>query len=548
MGGRCYIAIDAKSFYASVELADRGLDPLTVNLVVADPSRTEKTICLAVSPSLKALGIPGRARLFEVREKVGRVNAERFRTAMRRGLLPRDPETGRYRFSGSSFDAPSLEKDPSLELTYITAPPRMLLYEQVSARIFSIYSGYVSPEDIHVYSIDEVFLDVTAYLKTYGVTARELAGRMIRHVLRETGITAAAGIGTNLYLAKAAMDIMAKRVPPDRDGVRIAELDEMTYREKLWCHTPLTDFWRVGRGTAARLRKLNCLTMGDVARQSVRDESVLYRAFGVNAELLIDHAWGWEPAEISAVKAYRPETNSLSSGQILAEPYDFEKGRLIVKEMAESMAMDLVSKGLVTRQMALTVDYDRTSITLDRQGRTAKETVYRVTKTGQPYQGTVGTDWYGRPAPKHAHGSENMDRWTSAASAVRAAVLAVYDRTVDRDLTVRRVTVAACGVIPEDRIPQDKPEQLSLLVDYDALERERKERQAAEDKERRLQKAALAIRGRFGKNAVLKGMDLLEGGTARERNGQIGGHRAGTADLSPAGDAEKTPEGGGRHD
>ena len=377
---RQYIAVDAKSFYASVELVDRGLDPLTTNLVVADLSRTEKTICLAVSPSLKAHGIPGRARLFEVVERVKQVNAARFQRALRLGVLPKDPETGEYRFAGASFDAPALAADQSLELAYIVAPPRMILYEKISTQIFSIYSKYISPEDIHVYSIDEVFLDVTAYLKTYGVTARELAIRMIRDVLNTTGITATAGIGTNMYLAKVAMDIVAKHVPPDRDGVRIAELDEQSYRETLWYHTPLTDFWRVGKGIAARLKKLNCFTMGDIARQSILDESVLYKALGINAELLIDHAWGWEPTEISVVKAYQPESNSISSGQVLSEPYDFEKGRLIVKEMTEQMALDLVRKGAVTRQMALMIDYDPSSLTRIQRARTPDEDIYTKPK------------------------------------------------------------------------------------------------------------------------------------------------------------------------
>ena len=376
------IAIDLKSFYASVELCDRKLDPLTTNLVVADASRTEKTICLAVSPSLKACGISGRARLFEVVQRVEEINRERFQRARKLGLLPRD-ENGHFHFTGSSCDAKELKADPSLKLDYIIAPPRMKQYETVSTRIFSIYMKYVSSEDIHVYSIDEVFLDVTGYLNTYHMTVHELAVTMIRDVLSATGITATAGIGTNLYLAKIAMDIVAKHVPADRDGVRIAELDERSYREKLWCHTPLTDFWRVGKGIARRMEALGCRTMGDIARLSVHNEDAIYKALGINAELLIDHAWGWEPTDIRTIKQYRPQTTSLSSGQVLSEPYDYEHGGLIVKEMTELLVLDLVRKGVVTRKIVLTISYDRSSIRPEYRGRSLKDSTWINASTGR---------------------------------------------------------------------------------------------------------------------------------------------------------------------
>ena len=526
-GQKTYIAIDLKSFYASVEAADRQYDPLNTNLVVADLSRTEKTICLAVSPSLKAHGISGRARLFEVVQRVKEINEERFRNALRQGLLPKDPESGEYRFTSASFDAEALEKDPSLELSYIVAPPRMKLYEKISTKVFSIYMKYISSEDIHVYSIDEVFMDVTPYLKTYAVTSRELAMQMIREVLYTTGITATAGIGTNLYLAKVAKDIVAKHVPADRQGVRIAELDEKKYRELLWCHQPLTDFWRVGRGIARRMKEMGLHTMGDIARQSVRDESILYDAMGINAELLIDHAWGWEPTDIAAIKSYRPETSSLSQGQVLTEAYPFEKGRLVAREMAEMMAMDLVRKGSVTRQVTLTIGYDRESLEYEYRGKDIRSSTFRVAGTGKRYTGTVIPDPYGRPHPRHAHGTENLDHYTSSAQLLTGAFMTLFDRIVDPDLLIRRLMLAACGVISEDEIPDDMPEQLSFFVDYEAQERERAENRTAEEKEKRIQKAAVLLQDRYGKNALLKGMNLMEGATARVRNSQIGGHRAG---------------------
>ena len=523
---RTYIAIDLKSFYASVECRERGLDPLTTNLVVADESRTEKTICLAVSPSLKAYGIPGRARLFEVVQRVKDANAQRLREGIRSGRI-RKNENGEYVFTSDSFSALELAENPNAGITWITAPPRMKLYEEYSTRIFGIYMKYISSEDIHVYSIDEVFMDVTGYLKTYGKSARALAGQIIQNVLRETGITATAGIGTNLYLAKVAMDIVSKHVPADRDGVRIAGLDETAYRKQLWCHRPLTDFWRVGRGIAARLEKLQCFTMGDIARLSIRNEELLYQSLGINAELLIDHAWGWEPARISDIKAYRPETNSISSGQVLPEPYNAVDGKLIVREMTELLVLDLVRKNLVTKQVTLTLNYDRESLIVLNAGAGAKKPVYGVAKTGKPYTGTVGTDYYGRVCPKHAHGTGNLDRYTSSGRAIVNAMMELYDRITDPDLLIRRITIAACGLIPEKDIPEEAPVQLDLFTDYAELERKKEEAKAAEAKEKRLQKATLLMQERFGKNAVLKGMNLQEKATTIERNGMVGGHRAG---------------------
>lgn len=528
---RSYLAIDLKSFYASAECADRHLDPLTTHLVVADDSRTEKTICLAVSPSLKAYGIPGRARLFEVIQRVKEINAERFRAALRQGVLPKG-EDGKYHFTSVSFDAEALASDPSLELSYIVAPPRMRLYQEISTKIVSIYLKYIAPEDIFVYSIDEVFIDATGYLGTYHLTPRQLAMTIIRDVLYTTGITATAGIGTNLYLAKVAMDIVAKHVPPDKDGVRIAELDEMSYRKLLWCHRPLTDFWRLGKGISNRMAELGLYTMGDIARCSLAkppafpNEEDIYKALGVNAELLIDHAWGWEPTQMKDIKQYKPQTKSLSSGQVLMEPYPFEKARLIVREMTELMALDLVDKGLVTRRMTLAINYDRSSIAVLRPGRTVKDTVYKVTSTGQRYTGKVSTDHYGRPCPPYAHGTGKLERYTSSTRAILAAVLAVYDQIVDPDLLVRRITIAACNLIPESEIPEEAPEQLDLFTDYEALEREREAKAKADERERRLQKATLALQKKFGKNAVLKGMNLLDGATTIQRNGQVGGHKA----------------------
>lgn len=536
---KVYIAIDLKSFYASVECVDRHLDALTTNLVVADESRTEKTICLAVTPSLKAYGISGRARLFEVVQAVKEINQKRFNEAFRRKLLPKD-ENGKYYFSSASFDAEALAADPSLELSYIIAPPRMRLYEEISTKIYSIYMRYISPEDIHVYSIDECFIDATGYLNTYHMTAHELAMTMIREVLYETGITATAGIGTNLYLAKVAMDIVAKHVPADKDGVRIAELNEMKYRELLWCHTPLTDFWGLGGGTAARVAALNCYTMGDIARLSTINEDLLYKALGVKAEIVIDHAWGWEPTEIATIKSYRPSTNSLSSGQVLKEPYTAELARLIVREMTELLVLDMVRKYVVTKKLTLTIGYDRTSVQLVRRGRTPKEDEYKVTSTGKRYNGVVHKDHYGRPVPKHAHGTGNLENWTSSTAAIAECMMQLYDRIIDPVLMVRRINICACNLIYENNIPEDDgPVQLELFVDYEEVERQKAEKKRKEERERALQRATLQLQGRFGKNAVLRGMNLMEGGTTIERNGQIGGHRAEASEVRKDGKRDK---------
>ncbi len=498
MPNHTYIAIDLKSFYASVECVDRHLDPLSANLVVADESRTDKTICLAVSPSLKAHGIPGRARLFEVVQKVREVNAMRLRKVPRR------------HFSGKSIHAPELASDPSLELAYLVAPPRMARYMEVSQKIFSIYLRHVSPDDIHVYSVDEVFIDATQYLRLYGLTPHGFAMRLIRAVLKETGITATAGLGPNLYLAKVAMDIVAKHLPADQDGVRIAELDETSYRRALWSHRPLTDFWRIGHGYADKLEANGMYTMGDVARRSLMDENALYRLFGINAELLVDHAWGWEPCTIAEIKAYRPESHSLSVGQVLQEAYPFDKGRLVVKEMADSLSLALVEKRLVTDQMVLTVCYDVENL-----------------RGGRAYNGPVATDHYGRSVPKDAHGSINLGRWTASSKTIVGAVARLYDRIAAPELLVRRMYVVANHVMDERLAePRPRPEQLELFTDYKALEARRAGEQAAAERERRTQEALLAIRRKLGKNAIIKGMNLEDGATARDRNRQIGGHRA----------------------
>ena len=494
---RTYICIDLKSFYASVECAQRGLDPMTTNLVVADESRTEKTICLAVSPSLKSFGIPGRPRLFEVVQRVRDVNSQRRQAAPN------------HRLTGESCDITQLTATPSLAVSYLVAPPQMALYMKRSTEIYAIYLKHVAPEDIHVYSIDEVFIDATHYLRTYRLTPREFAMRLIRDVLTNTGITATAGIGTNMYLSKVAMDIVAKRIPADQDGVRIAELDELSYRRLLWGHQPLTDFWRIGRGYASRLESHGLFTMGDVARCSLTHEDLLYRLFGVNAELLIDHAWGWEPCTIADVKGYRPEASSISSGQVLHCPYDAEKARLVVREMVELLVLDLVEKGLVTDQMTLSVGYDIESLTRPEIAR--------------HYRGPVTTDPYGRRVPKHAHGTANLPRPTSSARLITEAVMRLFDEIVHPLLLVRRVTIAANRVASEDDIRRAPvTEQLDFFTDTAAQEAEH----AALQKERSIQQALVDLRKRFGRNTVLKGMNLLEGATARQRNAQIGGHRA----------------------
>lgn len=502
-----YIAIDLKSFYASVECRERQLDPLTTNLVVADASRTEKTICLAVSPALKAYGIPGRSRLFQVVQKVREVNA------LRQRLAPG------HTFTGSSCDANELNASPELSAAYITAPPRMAFYMEYSTRIYNIYLKYISPEDIHVYSIDEVIMDVTHYLDTYHLTARELAMNMIRDVLQATGITATAGIGANLYLCKIAMDIVAKHIVPDSDGVRIAQLDEMSYRRLLWSHRPLTDFWRVGKGYAGKLEAVGIYTMGDIARCSLGkpgeyyNEDLLYKLFGVNAELLIDHAWGWEPCTMADIKAYKPSSSNIGSGQVLQCPYDHKKARLIVQEMTDLLVLDLVDKGLVTDQLVLTVGYDIENLSNpDIRKR---------------YKGEIVTDHYGRRIPKHAHGTANLERKTSSTMLITDAVMELYDRIADKDLLVRRINVTANHVV-EENTAEETPsfEQLDLFTDYDALEKARQEEEAKLKREKQLQQAMLTIKKKYGRNAILKGMNLEEGAMTRERNRQIGGHKA----------------------
>ena len=489
-----YIAIDLKSFYASAECRRLQLDPLDANLVVADSSRTEKTICLAVSPSLKALGIPGRPRLFEVIQAVQAINSRRKLNAPG------------HRFRDKSCYASELEKDPSLELDFVIAPPHMAHYMNVSARIYDIYLNYVAPEDIHVYSIDEVFMDVTHYLGTYRMTAHELAMKMIKDVLTQTGITATAGIGTNLYLCKVAMDIEAKHIPADADGVRIAELDERSYREKLWTHEPLTDFWRVGHGYASKLNAMGMFTMGDIVRMSLKNERLLYEMFGVNAELLIDHAWGWEPCTMAQIKAYRPQSNSLSSGQVLPEAYSWEKGLLIVKEMADNLALDLVEKSLVTNSVGLYVSYDA--------------------RCPDDFDGEFGFDWYGKKVPKSVNATQRFEDYTSSAVDIRQAVEDMYSRIVDKRLFVRRVNIAAGNVVHEGYEQKCSGEQLDLFTDYDALEAQRRKDRARLAKEKRQMQAAVEIKKRFGKNAILRGMNLEEGAKTVERNNQIGGHKA----------------------
>jgi len=507
MNQKTYFAIDLKSFYASVECRERKLDPLTTNLVVADASRTQKTICLAVSPSLKEYGIPGRPRLFEVIGQIKEANARRIR------------KVPGQKFTGKSYNTVELKDNPSLEIDFIAAPPQMAKYLEWSTRIYNVYLKYVAPEDIHVYSIDEVFIDITSYLKASGLSAREYTKQMIQDVDRTTGITATAGIGTNLYLCKVAMDIMAKRVAPDEDGVRIAQLDEISYRHLLWSHRPLTDFWRVGKGYSKKLEENGLFTMGDIARCSLgknneyHNENLLYKLFGINAELLIDHAWGWEPCTIADVKAYKPENNSIGSGQVLHCPYTFEKARIIVREMTDLLVLDLVDKGLVTDQMVLTVGYDIENLD--------------DVKKRQEYKGEVTIDHYGRRVPKHAHGTTNLSRKTSSTKLITEAVIELYDRIVNPQLLVRRVTLTANRVVEEKSVVEEIPyEQMNLFTDYGAEAQKQQEEQAEMEREKRMQQAVLSIKKKFGKNAILKGMNLQEGATTVDRNNQIGGHKA----------------------
>lgn len=499
--GRTYIAIDLKSFYASVECVERGLNPLTTNLVVADASRTEKTICLAVSPSLKKYGISGRARLFEVIQHVAQVNNER-----RIRLADKS-------FTGKSVSDDELNSHPDLELDYIIAMPRMAHYIKYSTRIYEIYLKYVSENDIHVYSIDEVFIDVTNYLEYYKMSAHQLAMTIIRDVLGQTGITATAGIGTNMYLCKIAMDIVAKHIPADKDGVRIAELDEMTYRRQLWDHQPLTDFWRVGRGIAQKLEKYGIRTMGQIARYSIDREELFYRLFGVNAELLIDHAWGWEPCTIDMVKAYRPENNSLCNGQVLSCAYDYKKARIVLMEMADSASLDLLDKHLVTDQLVLTVGYDTSSMS----------DPYIM----EAYQGEIKTDRYGRKVPKHAHGTANLKNFTSSSSIISKTATELYDRIVDHNLMIRRLSLTTNHVINEKQAKTKATSvELDLFTENEQNDRETQEENDRLKKERRIQKTLLEIKKKYGKNTILKGLNFEDGATARLRNNQIGGHKA----------------------
>lgn len=514
---RTYIAIDLKSFFASVECVERGLDPLTTNLLVADVSRTEKTICLAVSPSLKAYGIGGRARLFEAIQRLKEVNCERMM------------KTPGYRLTGKSWDDTELKQHPDWEVDYIAAPPRMAKYIKYSTQIYEIYLKYVAPEDIHVYSIDEVIMDVTSYLKTPSVCsktetlstmekAKRLTLKIIKDVLKSTGITATAGIGTNMYLCKVAMDIVAKHIPADKDGVRIATLDEKTYREQLWDYTPITKFWRIGRGIATKLAQYGMQTMGDIALCSVKNEEVLYKLFGVNAELIIDHAWGWEPCTIDYVKAYKPETNSLSTGQVLQCAYDFSKARIVIQEMAEAAALDLVSKRLVANQIVLTVGYDIESLTNP--------------EIKAKYQGPITRDYYGREVPKYAHGSIQLGKHTSSTEIISKCVQELYDRVVNHDLLIRRLNLTTNHVVPEDSptLRKEKwggtPIQLDLFTDYEKIKEENQQQEEKLTRERRMQEALLGIKRRYGKNSILRGLNLEEGATAIERNKQIGGHKA----------------------
>ena len=492
-----YIAIDLKSFYASVECVERKLNPLTTNLVVADSSRTEKTICLAVSPSLKAYGIPGRARLFEVVQKVKEVNSIRKR------------KIGNKEFEGSSYFAEELQKNPKLRLDYIAAPPRMALYMDYSTRIYNVYLKYFSPDDIYVYSVDEVFCDVTHYLKTYKMTPKELATKVMHDVYNTTGITSTAGIGTNLYLAKVAMDIWAKHITPDKNGVRIAELNEMSYRKLLWSHKPITDFWRVGKGYARSLEKHRIFTMGDVARTSIENEDLLYKLFGINAELLIDHAWGYEPCTMESIKSYVPETKSISSGQVLHCAYNYEKTKLIVKEMTELLTLDLALKGLVTNQIVLTIGYDIENL-IDPE----------ISKN---YKGEITIDRYGRKVPKHAHGTINIDHKTSSTKTIMEAVMELYERIINPNLLTRRINITANNLVNEEKAKKEiNFEQIDLFGNYIEKEKNNKKEEA----ESKIQKAMLNIKNKYGKNAIIKGMNLQEGGTTIDRNNQIGGHKS----------------------
>ena len=495
-----YVCIDLKSFYASVECKERGLDLMTTNLVVADEGRTEKTICLAVSPALKSYGIPGRARLFEVIQKVNQINFERKKKAFKNC------------FTGSSYNDIDLKKSPNLKLDYIIATPRMNYYMNYSTQIYNVYLKYLAPEDIYVYSIDEIFCDITKYLKSNNLTAHEFVTKMIQDVYITTGITATGGIGTNPYLAKIAMDIGAKHVKPNRDGVRIAELDEMSYRKLLWSHRPLTDFWRVGKGYAKKLEENKLYTMGDIARCSINNEDLLYKIFGINAELLIDHAWGYEPCTIKDIKSYKPSTNSISSGQVLHCPYNYENTKLIVREMTDLLVLDLVDKKLVTNQIVLTIGYDIENLS----NSLIKET----------YTGEITIDRYGRKIPKHAHGTINLEHKTSSTKIIMNAVMELYERIINKNLLTRRVTIVANNVQDESILANENIfEQIDLFTDYNIIEKVKEHEEQNQKKEKSLQHVLIDIKKKYGKNAILKGMNFIEGGTTIERNGQIGGHK-----------------------
>ena len=498
---RTYIAIDLKSFYASVECVERGLNPLTTNLLVADVSKTEKTICLAVTPSLKAYGISGRARLFEAVQQVKMANAQR-----KAKLKGKD-------FTGSSCNADELKANPSLSVDYIAAPPRMALYRECSAKIVAIYLKYVSIDDLYAYSIDEVFIDATDYLDIYKMNAHDFARMLIQDVLASSGVTATAGIAENMYLCKVALDITAKHIQPDKDGVRIAELDMMTYRRTLWTHKPLTDFWMIGSGIAKRLNRIGLFTMGDVARCSLQNEDCLYREFGKNAQYIIDQAWGWESVTIADIKAYKPRSTSISSGQVLTRPYAFDETRIIVREMSESLVLGLVEKGLVTDQIVLQIGYDIDNL--------------KDPKRREEYSGTIEIDRYGREIPKHARGTANMGKHTSSTRLVTEKTLELFDRITDPKLLVRRLNITANHIVAEGEVVKDSaPQQLSLFDDPNELEIRQAQEDAAEEKERKIQKAMIHIKERFGANAILKGTNFQEGATARERNQTIGGHKA----------------------
>ena len=493
------MCIDLKSFYASVECVERKLDPLKTNLVVADESRTDKTVCLAISPSLKQYGLGGRARLFEVKQKVKEINLQRRKL-------------NNYRkFSGKSYLDEELKKNKNLELDFIVAPPRMAYYMKYSTNIYNIYLKYIAPEDILVYSIDEVFIDITDYISLYKCTPRQLVTKMIKDVYETTGITATAGIGTNMFLAKVAMDIVAKKCKPNEFGVRIAGLDEMTFRKKLWDHKPITDFWRVGKGIANKLAKNNMNTMGDVARCSHYNEDLLYKLFGVNAELLIDHAWGWEPCTIEIAKSYKPTETSLSSGQVLHEPYDNKKAKIIVQEMADNLALELVKKKFLTKQLVLTINYDIENLT--------NPDIFNK------YFGEITLDSYGRKIPKHSHGTVNLEHYTSSSSIIMESFVNLFDKISNPILLIRKLNLTVSKLICEDKVQTNKKvEQINLFTDYKKKEIEEAKQKDDENKEKEIQKVIFFFFNKYGKNAILKGMNLTEGATAIERNKQIGGH------------------------